>query len=132
MAILCGESSLPPSEPAQLAAASQLVSFPLTPKKVLWFTSPRSLAAVACSFPKRMLALVALPVTNVPIEPMSGAKNGKKVPVRATRPLAISFVIPVLFISMAIATKQQMVTAVFCRFKVVFASNFISLPKLMP
>ena len=34
MAMDWGESSLPPSEPAQLAAASQLVSLPLTPKKV--------------------------------------------------------------------------------------------------
>ena len=66
MAIDCGDSNLPPSEPAQLAAANQLVSLPVTPKNVPWFTSPRSLAAVACSLPNRMFALVALPVTNVP------------------------------------------------------------------
>ena len=132
MAMDCGESSLPPSEPAQLAAASQLVSLPLTPKNVLWLTSPRSLAAVACSLPKRMLALVAEPVTKVPIEPMSGAKNGKAAPVSSTRPLAMSLVMPVLFISMAIATRQQIVTTVFCRFSVVLASSVISLPKLMP
>ena len=132
MAIDCGESNLPPSEPAQLAAASQLVSLPVTPKKVPWFTRPRSLAAVACNLPNRMLALVALPVTKVPIEPISGAKKGKAAPVSSTSPLAMSLVIPVLFISMAIATRQQMVTTVFCRLRVVLASNFIRLPKLMP
>ena len=113
IAMLCGESNLPPSEPAQLAAANQLVSLPGTPKNVDWFTKPRSLAAVACSLPKRMLAFVALPVTKVPMEPMSGAKNGKAAPVSATSPLAISLVIPVLFINIAMATRQQMVTTVF-------------------
>ena len=44
----------------------------------------------------------------------------------------MSLVIPVLFISMAIATRQQMVTTVFCRLSVVLASSFIKLPKLMP
>ena len=132
MAIDCGESSLPPSEPAQLAAASQLVSLPVTPKNVPWFTSPRSLAAVAWSLPKRMLAFVAEPVTKVPIEPINGAKNGKAAPVSSTRPLAMSLVIPVLFISMAIATRQQIVTTVFCRLMVVLANSVISLPKLMP
>ena len=76
MAIDCGDSSLPPSEPAQLAEASQLVSLPLTQKKVPSFTSPNCPAAAACSLPKRMLAEVALPVTKVPMEPMRGAKKG--------------------------------------------------------
>ena len=132
MAIDCGDNSFPPSEPAQLAAASQLVSLPATPKNVPWFTSPRSLAAVACSLPNRMLALVAEPVTKVPIEPISGAKNGKAAPVSSTRPLAMSLVMPVLFISMAMATRQQMVTTVFCRFSVVLASSLISAPNDMP
>ena len=132
IAILCGERSLPPSEPAQLAAASQLVSFPGTPKNVASLTKPSCPAAAACSLPKRMLADVALPVTNVPIEPMSGAKKGNAAPVRATRPVAMASVIPVLFISMASATRQQMVSAVFCRLIVVLASIFISLPKLSP
>ena len=79
-----------------------------------------------------MLAFVAEPVTKVPIEPISGAKNGKAEPVSNTRPFAISLVIPVLFISIAIATRQQIVTTVFCRFRVVFANSFIRLPKLMP
>ena len=68
MAMLCGESSLPPSEPAQLADASQLVSLPVTPKNVPSLTSPSCPAAAACSLPKRMLAEVALPVTNVPMQ----------------------------------------------------------------
>ena len=41
-------------------------------------------------------------------------------------------VIPVLFISMARATRQQMVSAVFCRAMVVFASMRISFLKLRP
>ena len=76
MAMLCGESSLPPSEPAQLADANQLVSLPLTPKKVPSLTSHNCPAAAACNLPKRMFAEVAEPVTNVPIEPIRGAKNG--------------------------------------------------------
>ena len=79
-----------------------------------------------------MLALVAEPVTKVPIEPIRGAKNGKAAPVSSTSPLAMSLVMPVLFISIAIATRQQMVTTVFCRFSVVLARSFIKLPKLMP
>ena len=63
---------------------------------------------------------------------MSGAKNGKAAPVSNTSPLAMSLVMPVLFISMAIATRQQMVMTVFCRFSVVLASIVISLPRLNP
>ena len=66
------------------------------------------------------------------MEPMRGAKNGKNVPVRATRPLAMSFVMPVLFISMAMATRQQMVTTVFCRLIVVLPSSTNSFLMLMP
>ena len=76
MAMLCGEIILPPVAPVVLEAASQLLSLPVTPGTVVYPFMPDCPAMLAWSLPKSMLEGVSLPVTNVPMAPISGAKKG--------------------------------------------------------
>ena len=76
MAMLCGEIILPPVAPVVLEAASQLLSLPVTSGTVVYPFMPDCPAMLAWSLPKSMLEEVSLPVTNVPMAPISGAKKG--------------------------------------------------------
>lgn len=100
MAILWGEIILPAQVPAELAAASQVLS------------ALMATAASVCKFPNSTLLEVPEPVMKVPTEPMRGAINGYIMPVASTAVRAISEVIPLYPMTLAVAITAMIVIMV--------------------
>lgn len=111
------------SSPAMLTDAAAIAIdwgetiFATTPPAVLAATrrfglAPICCAVVACRAAKRVLLLTTEPVTNTPIQPMTGERKGNMNPVFATAN-AMDELMPPKFITLATAITKQIMTTGF-------------------